>query len=274
MKQQQILYENKIRFLEQDFEKIKKKMDSSIASLKQESHDTEKIFREILDQQEEEYEIELQKQKALSEASINDQYIRSQQLQGMVQSMKSRKDHLTCQNHELKSKTSLIEDGCQKEILQRKEMQSELDKNTDKIHKVLKNLASKEKKILQLVSEKNTLENARYAAEDRINDLLKKEIPRKKKLNELEKEIVKLKLDKSKRQKSEMSQTSFFSQQNMKIEAKKKEITSLQLKLHCVKREFTNLVNLENSEMKKKVNILYQKYIISQSEGIGINSET
>ena len=117
-----ILCERRIHAIEHDSDKTRNHLESQLKNLQKESFESEKVFKEILDQQEEEYEMELMNMKATSDISSREENLKLQDFKGTVQNLNSSKNQLTRQNHDLKLKMSSIEDLRLWEAQKRKEV--------------------------------------------------------------------------------------------------------------------------------------------------------
>ena len=116
MEQTSSEYDKTIRALQQDAEKKEKKLKATITSLQEESRDAEKMFREILDQQEEEYEMELMQAKAAAEDHVHQEQVKNHKMRGILTTINSRRDQLSRQNSDLKSKYNTYEQSYKNEL--------------------------------------------------------------------------------------------------------------------------------------------------------------
>jgi len=107
----------------EDLVKENKKLKSEILKLRNELAESDKIFREILDEQEEEYEMELMRLKAVSEEELYKECTRSQVAREALEQTASRAERVSRHNKELKSKISIVEDLYKQELQKRKEIQ-------------------------------------------------------------------------------------------------------------------------------------------------------
>eukprot|EP00957_Ditylum_brightwellii_P059831 4541850-Ditylum_brightwellii.AAC.1 len=110
----------KLRVIAQNTEKKEKKLNAALAGAKEEANDTERIFTEILDQQEEEYELELLQLMTRAEDKLHHEHGNIKKIRGIVQSVNSRRDQLFRQNSELKSRAQNYEETHKMERVQQK----------------------------------------------------------------------------------------------------------------------------------------------------------
>ena len=87
----------------------------------------EKIFKEILDQQEEEYEMELLSMESKSKGTFLFNQEEKQNVQILMHSLNTKRDQLCRQNQELKQRHISTEEVYVKEMNRRKQMQVILD---------------------------------------------------------------------------------------------------------------------------------------------------
>ena len=115
--------EKALRKNEQKMDKMETHLNSIIARLKDEAKQSEAVFKEILDQQEEEYEMELMKLVSETETKLYGEHCVTQKVRGVVQTIQSRQEQLSKKNKELKSKTDCFEQDYLKEKMKREEME-------------------------------------------------------------------------------------------------------------------------------------------------------
>lgn len=123
LKEQKKLFEKKSLTMKQDAEAVENKFKAKITALQDEADKSDKIFQEILDQQEEEYEMELLNLKATSKVKVLEEQETSQNIRSLLHNLNSRRDQLCRQNQDLKLKQNLTEEECAKGIEKRKQMQ-------------------------------------------------------------------------------------------------------------------------------------------------------
>ena len=81
-------------------------MNSQIARMKDDMDHNEAMYREVLDQQEEEYENELQKLMSVAESDLITEQETTRKMQGIVQTLNTKRAQLKKKNEELKLKTA------------------------------------------------------------------------------------------------------------------------------------------------------------------------
>ena len=91
--------------------------------MQEEITDSRKVFEEILNQQEEEYEMELLRLKAASEGKLQTEQMKSQNIREEVRSQNVKKSQLMRQNEELRCKASFSEDTFLRESTLRRKLQ-------------------------------------------------------------------------------------------------------------------------------------------------------
>ena len=100
-----------------------RRLKSQLNKLQEENNESEKVFREILDQQEEEYEMELLKLKSESSLKVHQEKTQTQEIKNVVTQLKSKKNQLVRQNDELRSKATFSEDSLKAESATRRKLQ-------------------------------------------------------------------------------------------------------------------------------------------------------
>lgn len=123
LEKQKVIYDKKIEGIVREYESIQKKLKAQIAKLEDEAKESDKIFAEILDQQEEEYEMELRNVIAKSDERLYEESIRNVNMKGAVQNLNSKKNQLSRLNEELRSKHLFTEETYRRELSMRKETQ-------------------------------------------------------------------------------------------------------------------------------------------------------
>jgi len=123
LSKQKLESENKIQQIHKNADYEIKKLQQLQQQLQQEASETDKIFREVLDQQEEEYEMELVKLKAQQIEQVQAQNAKTQEVKGLMQSLNSKKNQLVRQNEDLRSKATFSEDTFRREMEMRRKMQ-------------------------------------------------------------------------------------------------------------------------------------------------------
>ena len=83
LKDQETSYEKKIWVIGQVNEKEGKKLNATIARMREDAAEAQRIFRETLDQQEEEYEMELMQLSAAAEGKIHSEHNKIKKMQGV-----------------------------------------------------------------------------------------------------------------------------------------------------------------------------------------------
>ena len=117
------IYNSKVETIKSQFGAKEKRLKAQICRLEEESKESDKIFTEILDQQEEEYEMELLNLRAKSDERLHDESLCNQHMKGAVQNLNSKKNQLSRLNDELKSKHLFTEDTYRRELSRRKQIE-------------------------------------------------------------------------------------------------------------------------------------------------------
>ena len=116
-------YDEKIESIKSGFIGKERRLKTQIYKLEEESKESDRIFAEILDQQEEEYELELRNVKAKSDEKLHEESLKNNEMRGNVQNLMSKKNQLSKVNDELKSKHSFTEETFRRELLYRQQIQ-------------------------------------------------------------------------------------------------------------------------------------------------------
>ncbi len=118
--------DRKLNEIQQSANAEVRRLESQAQKLQEEAIESDRIFREILDQQEEEYEMELLKLKSASTIKIHQQKAQTQEIKSVVTNLKTKKNQLLRQNDELRSKASFSEDSLKEESASRRKLQVSL----------------------------------------------------------------------------------------------------------------------------------------------------
>jgi hypothetical protein len=130
LEKQKALHDHHVQTIKNEFTTKEKRLKANICKLEEESKESDKIFNEILDQQEEEYEMELLNLKAKADERLHQDSLRNQNMKGAVQTLSSKRNQLSRLNDELKSKHINTEETYRRECAKRKQIQVRICKRT------------------------------------------------------------------------------------------------------------------------------------------------
>jgi len=281
----------KIQEIQQTAHAEVKQLKSQLNRLQEDSTESDRIFREILDQQEEEYEMELLKLKATSDGQLNQEQLRTQNGKGLIQSLNCKKNLLVRQNDELKSKSSSSEETFQRESELRRELQvsyaarqttsilfvsliplifvstlqSEIQQLKTQIEEHEATIDIKSKDIQHLSTQNKSVTTIKHLLETQVHDLQKEKIPLKTTITDLEKEMNALSHNLSQQKKTVQAKELMIHQNEATIHSKVKLINKLEMDIRALKREFVILAGLEDDgEMNTKIDAAYRKYVTGE----------
>ena len=258
-----------MRSLEQKNSKMEKKLNSQIARMKDDMDHNEAMYREVLDQQEEEYENELQKLMSVAESDLITEQETTRKMQGIVQTLNTKRAQLKKKNEELKLKTANHELEYAKEKGRRVKLEGTLGHVELHMKEREDALSDKEKTILGLRSTNKTLDNFRYVLDHRLQQLMQERGPIQKHIEGLEKHVRAMydELVGEFNKKKEIDRT--LDKKQLKINTQEKEILSIrnnlrdrEREIHSIKRDLTSMVGVSVAkELEELVKEAYRKFV-------------
>ncbi|GMH81547.1 hypothetical protein TrVE_jg1075 [Triparma verrucosa] len=262
-------HERQTRALEQKSIKQEKQLNMIIQRMKEDAEHNEKMYREVLDQQEDEYEKELQKLMAVAEADLKAEQDSTRRMQAIVQTLNTKRAQLKKKNEELKVRSQHHELEFGKEKARREKLDETLKHNYFHLQERENALGDKEKMILHLRSTNRTLDNFRYVLDHRLQQLMKERGPISKHIEGLEQHVRSMydELVIEFNKKKEIDRA--LNQKELKIKTMEKEITGVrnsvrdkENELSAIKRDLTAMVGTSApKELEAIVKEAYRKFV-------------
>jgi len=262
-------HERHTRQIEQKASKTEKLLAMQISRMKDDMEHNEAMYREVLDQQEAEYETELQKLMSVAESDLIGEQESTRKMQAIVQTLNTKRAQLKKKNEELKLKTANHEIEYAKEKSRRVKLEETLSHIELHMKEREDALSDKEKTILGLRSTNKTLDNFRYVLDHRLQQLMKERGPIQKHIEGLEKHVRAMydELVGEFNKKKEIDRT--LDQKQLKINTQDKEIVSVRNSLReserqilSIKRDLTAMVGSSHpKELEEMVKEAYRKFV-------------
>ena len=271
---QAVEHEKMTRLIEQKASKQEKSLNVIIHRMKEDAEHNEKMYREVLDQQEDEYEMELQKLMAVAESELKTEKDATREKQAFVQNLYTKRAQLKKKNEELKTRSQHHENEYAKEKARRDKLEETLTHIELHMKEREDALSDKEKTILKLRSTNRTLDNFRYVLDHRLQQLMKERGPIAKHIEGLEKHVRamydELVTEFSKKREMDRVQE----QKQLKISTQDKEIVGIrnqlrdsERELHSIKRELTSMVGVTvPKELETIVKDAYRKFVRGETD--------
>ena len=269
-------FEKQIIGLRNEAKHMEKKLNAENKRMKDERHADESAFKEILDQQEDEYEDELRQLIGAAENELSGERETIMKLRTMVQTKNTKLDQLKKKLVEISSASKQRLALLRKEKDEKVKLHHTIDHYKNNLMEREAALAEKEKVILELRNTTRTLENFRFVLDNRLQQLFAERGPITSHIEDLENHI------------STMYEelVGEFDNKNAVInqnEAKEKrllfmsaEINGLrsdrkekELYISAFKRELNNIVssNTQGKDLEESIRLLYRKYVRGESVG-------
>lgn len=254
-------YERKLEELRKEDEAKIRTMQSKINQLEFEQIESEKVYKEILEQEEEEYEFQLVQMKAKSLHETKLFEIESQEMKRSIRNLDNKKKQLLRSNNELRSKANHSDDCFQNEYEIRKKIQRKCDEKEADLQKTEKLLDNKTLQIEELSKEKNHLERQIESLCVQKNELIEAR----------DKDLEEVRTFKEKIQEKENSitlQKIVTKERDLKIEnqcaklrTKSRQVAQLQEQVRALKREMVVLASMEGEQLNKALDVVHKKYV-------------
>lgn len=260
-------YDKKIESIKSGFIGKERRLKTQICKLEDDSKESDRIFAETLDQQEEEYEMELRNIRAKSDEKLHEESLKNHKMRGNVQNLMSKKNQLSRVNDELKSKHSFTEETFRRELLYRQQIQVKLEEEKESVSCLQVQLNTKLSEIKALETEKKSLTNLKYLLETQVKNTQEEKIPLNEHIRSLNQHIKDLKHKIKSQEKLIANKDLELDQKQMKIRCQIKNMESSKETIRLMKREFTILSGLidpskvNQNELKDRLNVAYQKFV-------------
>ena len=302
MEDQKKSYEDKLRTQKDKHDKVLQVLElkkdqiegSSMATinrLKDESKQSEKMFKEILDQQEEEYEMELIQLNLAREKEVHKEEDKTKKLQGFVRNINTKRNEQDKRYQELKVKLESQEILLHEERRAKAELQVsdkffillqtiyfsilkyELEQMSILLKKSEGEIKSKVDVIKDLKVESSKLDTFRYVLSDQLQEVKDQRAPLISQIEEYERQVSCLKGKLAETTAVTKEANDENQEKQIKINIQKKENINYQKRLRekerelsFIKREITYLIKIINkNELADACKKLYVKAVKNNS---------
>ncbi|CAM9454212.1 unnamed protein product, partial [Discosporangium mesarthrocarpum] len=174
---QQQEHESDLRLREQAGRKMEKELRIQIKRLQEDKNYNDQMYKEVLDQQEHEYELELQQLMAAAEQELGLERGNTGKLRALLQTRKTKEDQLRKKMQEVQRSSSARDMMFALEKSKREKLEATMHHFELHMHEREVTLAEKEKTILELRSNNTTLDNFRFVLDHRLQQLMEERGP-------------------------------------------------------------------------------------------------
>ena len=269
-------HERQIRAIEQQKLKQEKQLNMMVHRMKEDAEHNEKMYKEVLDQQEDEYEKELQKLMSVADVDLKTEQDSTRKMQAIVQTLNTKRAQLKKKNEELKVKSTQHEIEYGKEKARRVKLEDTLSHIQLHLKEREDALSEKEKTILGLRSTNRTLDNFRYVLDHRLQQLMKERGPISKHIEGLERHVRSMYDELVVEFQKKKDNNRLLDQKELKIKTQEKEIASIrstsrekERELAAIKRDLTAMVGVTQAkELEEIVKNAYRKFVRGETDKV------
>ena len=262
-------FERQLIEIKNKSKRLEKKMGNDKKRLLDEKNSDENAFKEILDQQEDEYEDELRQLIAAAESELKSERENITKLRTLVQTKNTKLDQLKKKLTELANAAKTRHAVLMHERKERQKLQDTIEHYKKNLLEREEALAEKEKTILELRSTTRTLENFRFVLDHRLQQLSAERGPITQHIEGLEQHIRTMYEElvdefENKREESMKAET-----KDLRIASFTHEVSLLRqdnrqkdIFIATFRRELENVVGaFGQKELEAAVKQLYRKYV-------------
>ena len=262
--------EKRLNELEREARNREKRMRAENKRVKDEKSSDESAFKEILDQQEDEYEDELRQLIGAAESELTNERETIVKLRTLVQTKNTKLGQIQKKLVELTEMKKGMVDLLNKEKEKRKELQVVIDGQKKNLIEREQALAEKETVVLELRNHCRTLENFRFVLDSRLQQLSAERGPITSHIEDLESHISAMyeELVSEQHQKKEAASSlqlkeNRFMQAQTEMQSLRADKRSKELYISGFKRELSNITtsNMVGRDLEEAIRNLYRKYV-------------
>jgi cilia- and flagella-associated protein 57 len=169
--------------------RVEKELRGTVERLTEDEKHNAATFKEVLDQQEQEYEAELQALMLAAQTELSAERSSTSRMRVMVQERNATIDGLKKRGEELKTETHRQDIALADHKLRNAKLEATLEHFKRHMVERESTLADKEKAIMDLRRTNTTLDNFRFVLDHRVQQLLEERAPISGQINELEEHI-------------------------------------------------------------------------------------
>jgi len=269
-------FDKQLNALKSETKSKEKRLKGENKRIKDERVSDESAFKEILDQQEDEYEDELRQLISAAESELSGERDTIMKLRTLVQTKNTKLDQLKKKLSEIsaasKARLSLLQ-------AEKKEKQKLLSTIEHYKHNLMEReaaLAEKEKVILELRNTTRTLENFRFVLDNRLQQLFAERGPITTHIEDLENHISTMYEELVGEFDNKNAVVAQNDVKEKKLHFASKEISKLradkqdkEVYIAAFKRELNNIVsaNMQGKDLEESLRLLYRKYVRGETVG-------
>ena len=263
-------FEKKISQLKNESKHTEKRLNADIKRIKDERHADENAFKEILDQQEDEYEDELRQLIGAAESELSGERDTIMKLRTMVQTKNTKLDQLKTKLIEITNASKQRLGLLRKEKDEKIKLQNTIAHYKNNLMEREAALAEKEKVILELRNTTRTLENFRFVLDNRLQQLFAERGPITSHIEDLENHISSMYeelVGEFDNKNAVMNQNEVKEKRlqfmSAEINTLRRDRKEKELYITAFKRELNNIVssNTQGKDLEESIRLLYRKYV-------------
>jgi len=262
-------FERQLNEIKNKSRRFEKKMFNEKKRLVDEKTNDENAFKEILDQQEDEYEDELRQLIAAAESELKSERENITKLRTLVQTKNTKLDQLKKKLTELASSAKARQAILLHERKERQKLQDTIEHYKKNLLEREEALAEKEKTILELRSTTRTLENFRFVLDHRLQQLSSERGPITQHIEGLEQHIRTMYEELVEEFENKKEESMKAEAKDLRISAFIHEVGLLRqdnrqkdIYIATFRRELENVIGaFGQKELESAVKQLYRKYV-------------
>lgn len=273
-------FERQLNEIKNKSRRYEKKMTLEKKRLQDEKNSDEGSFKEILQQQEEEYEDELRQLIAAAESELKSERENITKLRTLVQTKNTKIDQLKKKLTELAKSATQRQNILIHERKERTKLQETIEHYKKNLLEREEALAEKEKTILELRSTTRTLENFRFVLDHRLQQLSAERGPITQHIEGLEQHIRTMYEELVEEFESKKEESLRSADKDLRISAFVHEVSLLRqdnrqkdIYIATFRRELENVVgSFGHKELEIAVKQLYRKYVKGENLKIDLKA--
>lgn len=269
-------FDKQLNSLKVEAKSKEKRLKGENKRIKDERTSDESAFKEILDQQEDEYEDELKQLITAAESELSNERETIMKLRTLVQTKNTKLDQLKKKLSEISSASKARLSLLQTEKKEKQKLLSTIEHYKHNLMEREAALAEKEKVILELRNTTRTLENFRFVLDNRLQQLFAERGPITTHIEDLENHISTMYEELVGEFDNKNAVISQNDVKDKKLHHASKEISKLradkqdkEVYIAAFKRELNNIVsaNMQGKDLEESLRLLYRKYVRGEVVG-------
>ena len=253
-------FKDHLKEVEERANKENKDIQSQVVHLKRDIEESDRVFKEILDQQEEEYEMELLNLRGAQDRKLKEEASKTDNVKFTLQTVKSKRSQLIKQNEELRKQNVDCHNVFNREKDIRTNLEDVVKKAKLEIAECRGSFKQKSSEVQKLSLENNSLKLSTKFLESQVEELNQAKIPIRSKLTSLEHEITAVKRE-SKKHNDKLSKKDIMIAQNeARLKSNMRSKKQAEDEIRALKRELILLSRVEDMKvLKSQLNLVCEK---------------